>query len=87
MSEYVMICRGWADGRICEWEGFYLKSFTPFDKIKGEWTPSLDEAKKYPSLIAASEEWRFAIGTRPDSRPDRPLTAFSIEILPVERIH
>ncbi len=47
-------------------------------------TDVLSEAKVYPSPRAAMEEWRTVPTTRrvrTDGRPNRPMTAFTVEII------
>lgn len=49
-------------------------------------TTRIGWAWRYPDFAAASEAWRYAIGTRPwDGKPDRPLTAFTVSIFDPER--
>lgn len=46
-------------------------------------TPHRERAKRYPSKIAALEEYRAISCTHPwrrDGKPNRPLTAFTVEI-------
>lgn len=43
-------------------------------------SPERFEALKFPSALEALEFWRQANGLRPDGKPNRPLTAFTIEI-------
>ena len=44
-------------------------------------TPDPAQAKVYATAAEAFEEWRRAHGVRPwDGKPNRPLTAFNVEI-------
>jgi hypothetical protein len=46
------------------------------------WVASRAEAIRFPSMIAAYETWRKVSATRPlrgDGKPNRPLTAYSVE--------
>jgi hypothetical protein len=62
----------------------WLLSYDP-DGRRGmgsiHFTDSVDEAKRYDSAHAVLEEWRRQSGVRPmrpDGKPNRPLTAYSI---------
>jgi len=51
-------------------------------------TADLDDALQFPTAEAALAFWRQASTTRPtrpDGKPNRPLTAFSIELVDLER--
>ena len=51
-------------------------------------TPAIGAAKYWPLGGEALEEWRRASKrwpTRPDGRPNRPLTAFTVEIAPADK--
>jgi hypothetical protein len=85
-AAYIKII-GCADGiERAEFDGRYVKSFTPNGHGGCGYlvtTDRIDEAKPYPSKIAALEEWRAQSAThplRPDGKPNRPLTAFHCEI-------
>lgn len=46
-------------------------------------SPDIERAKKFPSAREAMEEWRRisrSVPTRPDGKPNRPLTAFTVEV-------
>lgn len=50
-------------------------------------TPNLEEAKRFSSAIEAMELWRRVsskVARRPDGQPNRPLTAFTVEIVKVD---
>jgi len=84
--DHVIICRGYADGRPCLAEGCYLYRFDPEFAEIGlvEWTRKLDEAMPVDRLEAV-QMFRTVSTTRPvrdDGEPNRPLTAFNIEISP-----
>lgn len=68
--------------------GGYVTAYEPFNARKGEqwiWTDAdVRRAIHFPSVQKATEFWTTAAGIRPDGRPDRPLTIYSIEIRPVE---
>ena len=47
------------------------------------WTANLTKAKRFPSFTAAMECWKAQstlVPRRPDGRPNRPLTAWSVTI-------
>lgn len=67
-------------------EGAYIKSFNP-DGHDGRGdlsaTRDRDQAMRFPDHITALEYWRQQSKThplRPDGKPNRPLTAFSMSI-------
>ena len=81
---YVMRIVGFANEFPCPWAGQYLKAFTPHEEIKGEFTDDIDQAMRFAKQADAWQIWMTSIGTRPDGKPDRPLTAFTVEVLPAE---
>lgn len=53
------------------------------------WTPNLDEAFRFPHAAAAMEAYRARSKTRPirpDGQPNRPLTAYTVEVVTVESV-
>ena len=44
-------------------------------------TPDESKAHRFPSAGEALECWKRSHGTRPDGEPNRPLSAFSVEVL------
>lgn len=87
-----MICRGIAGVAVEPTngspEGQYLKSYDPeahLGKGWAIWTSDVEEAMTWPLQALAWECWRQvpkARRIRPDGRPNRPLTAFTVEICP-----
>lgn len=78
-----MRCLGFARPDLpCPFEGQYLMAFTPDAEVKGTFTDDPKKALRFMSKAAALECWQTSIGTRPDGQPDRPLTAFTVEVLP-----
>jgi hypothetical protein len=76
-----------ATGQSSEADGMWVKSYTP-DGHDGrghiELTENRHEAKVYPDALTAMSEWRSVSSThptRPDGKPNRPLTAFTVEII------
>lgn len=69
--------------------GKYLEHFDP-DASAGRgnvlWTYKVEKALKFKDISHALDFWRTpskVMPTRPDGKPNRPLTAFSVEIVPV----
>lgn len=84
---FVIQCHGYANGFRCEFDGQFLKSYEPNgDSVLGlgEWTNNVKEAIKYKTFNFAFETWKAERTVNPikriDGKPDRPLTAFNIEI-------
>ena len=78
-----------ADGRPCWMEGHYLSRFD-FDAAAGRgrgwWTTRLDKALHFDDAGAAFDFWKTQCRTVPlrhDGEPNRPLTAFTVEIVPL----
>lgn len=68
--------------------GLYLKA-ADFEFRDGrghaEWTGKIEDAQVFPDVARALEFWKTspkARPTRPDGKPNRPLTAFSVELVP-----
>ena len=91
MSESIIQCVAYADGRRAAAEGLYLKSYDP-DANEGKgrivWTASLGEAARFATAADAWVCWRQQSTVRPtrpwDGRPNRPATQFSVIITPAE---
>lgn len=82
---YVIRCRGLALGGAAP-VGEYLESYDP-DANNGRgsasWTPDPARALRFADAASAWELWRRPSRVRPlrtDGRPNRPLTAFTVEI-------
>lgn len=70
----------------------WLKTYDPDfgDDGRGffECVENRDEAKVFQSLEEAHAYWTQVpkvMPTRPDGKPNRPLTAFTVEVRPIER--
>ena len=67
----------------------YLMSFDPeaaHGRGKIATTTDITKAKRFPSFQAVMEEWKTQSKTvplRPDGKPNRPLTAFTIQPLAI----
>jgi hypothetical protein len=51
-----------------------------------EVTDDPNDALKFPDVRAAIEKWRESYGLRPDGKPNRPLTAFTVTVETVEDV-
>jgi hypothetical protein len=85
-KDHVIICRGYADGRKCPFEGMFLRSYYPENHDgRGEvhWTSHLDQARSL-RRVEAMQLFLRVPENHPvrltDGAPNRPLTAFNIEI-------
>lgn len=79
-----------ATGTRSEFEGMYVQSvdfeadMTLPNAVLGWFTEDIDKAKRFKDLGEALEYWkteRKRDGLRPDGKPNRPLTAFTISII------
>ena len=84
---FVIQCWGYANGFRSDFDGQYLKSYEPNGDPAfglGEWTNNISEAIKFETLDEALSKWKKERTVNPikriDGKPDRPLTAFNIEI-------
>jgi len=75
----------------CAFEGQYLERYDPDEPDPAEpmatFTDDPSRAKKFADHGAALEEWRrvrTVDPVRPDGKPNRPLTALTVTIEPVE---
>lgn len=82
----VIISHGLADGRPMN-NGEYLKAFDP-EALDGMgsfvWTPDKQNALHFDSALDAYLLWNMipkCRPLRPDGEPNKPLTAFSVEIV------
>jgi len=85
MSNLVIRCFGLALGGGPD--GLFLVSYDP-DANDGrgqvEWTDNVNRAMRFPDTISAFRFYRQTSKLRPtraDGKPNRPLTAFNIEVL------
>ena len=90
----VMICVGFASGLPCPWEGQFLKSYDPdvpdLETMDvGEWTLDLKLAMVFSSPSEGFACWQRQRSIppllNPAGRPNKPLTAFSVQLCPVEQ--
>lgn len=85
MSYYIQAV-GFANGAPCPHAGQYLQAFD-FEYNNGtgfgSFTPEVEKAMRFDTAAEAMIFWRTQSRTRPvrpDGRPNRPLTALSIEV-------
>lgn len=91
-GQYVIVCQGFpVVGMPCPEQGQYLCDYDP-DGANGRgiirWTPDITKALIFRNMDAAMDTWRLQskrIPLRPDGQPNRPLTAYSIELAPVDK--
>lgn len=78
-----------ADGQKHPHAGAYLQDFIPgplHSRGEGIATADLAQAKRFPSPAEALQYYRQTNGVRPDGKPNRPLTAWTVEILPIDEV-
>jgi hypothetical protein len=90
MKGLVVRIWGLADGTATSLDGRWLVAYDPTkpgrDPTGRRMTATIDttdepaEATRWSSYHALHELIMTAIGTRPDGRPDRPITAFNLAI-------
>jgi hypothetical protein len=86
MSDYAIKIVGLVNGRPTLAEGQYVADYTPSGyEGRGDLvlTPYPSRAKRFPSMAAATDCWRSTSRThpvRPDGKPNRPMTAWTVEI-------
>lgn len=80
---------GLISGEPTEFDGKFVRAYDPsFVPLGGEYDGGLllvsddpDTALVFPDAGAAMECWRKSHGMRPDGQPNRPLTAFTVEVV------
>lgn len=83
---HVIRILGLATGQKSSLEGQYLRYYDPSahdgrGEIRG--TPDVKKAIQFESPADAMYTYRLSYGTRTDGKPNRPLTAYTVEIKPV----
>lgn len=83
--------QGDAFGRATEFDGLWLVEYDPArlgESPSGmelncylEVTADPAKAREFQTLEEALAYWRQENGVRPDGKPNRPLTAFSVELI------
>ena len=91
MSEYVIKIVGLAGGGGHDLVGQYVVAYDPTIMPNGsvflDTTFELRQALRFADGIAALELWKSVSPNqpvRPDGLPNRPMTAFTVEIVPLE---
>lgn len=85
---YTMKIEGNAAGGKSDFDGQYVVEYDPSLHLPGgeydggllRTSVSLLEAKKFKDLGELFEYYGQSYGTRPDGKPNKPLTAFNIEV-------
>lgn len=78
---------GLYNGVVTPDDGKYVVDYDPEPRLssRGEWvylitTDDPSKARQFSSAADAMEYWRRSYGLRPDGKPNRPLTAYTVEI-------
>lgn len=78
---------GLTNGEVSPFDGEYVAAYDPtyvhpegYDGGILEVCQERDEALQFPDAMAALECWKQSYGMREDGKPNRPLTAFSVEV-------
>lgn len=86
MSDHTVIrAIAYADGSEVPFANLFLAS-ADHDAERHSWTPDLDLALHFATAADAWEFWRKQSRVRThrlDGKPNRPLTAISVELVPV----
>lgn len=88
--KYLMVALGFANGLPCPHTGQYLRSFDheAADGLGyGVFTPIRKRAKRFASHEELFEFWKKVPKCRPlrpDGKPNRPLTALTVTMEPVD---
>jgi len=88
MKLFVLRIEGNAAGFPCDFIGEYVRSLRvdgPGARGTLTTTPWLKYARKFEDQAEAMEFWRQEHGVRStDGKPNRPLTAYHVTVLPVD---
>ena len=92
MQGYVMKCSDTHTGRYLgylQWWDLdsHVPGYPTYPTGVVEVTQDIDKAHLFASMEEAMETWRRqskAVPLRPDGKPNRPLTAFTVEVIPKE---
>ena len=95
MRQFVIRLHSLASGGQSDFDGMYVKAYDPsyvnpetgYDGGLLEVTNEKAEALRFNEPVAAIDKWRETAPppyhVRADGKPNRPLSAWSVEILPV----
>jgi hypothetical protein len=72
------------NGYVAEYDPAYAPPGLPYDGGLLSVTDDIGQAMQFPNAATALEKWREPFGIRTDGEQNRPLTAWSIEIVPIE---
>ncbi len=74
-------------GQPTEHDGKYVVDYDPKPRLgpDGPWvylitTDDPAKARRFADAGEALEFWRMSYGIRPDGKPNRPLTAYTVEV-------
>lgn len=87
MKLYVIRIIALADGRRSKHDDRFLSYYDPTKHgTRGDIRSTHDvrKAMHFPSGAEAIKLFQLSHGTRPDGRPNRPLTAFAVSVEPLE---
>ena len=92
MSKVVLKLLETATGLPTEYDNKFLEFYDPtycpdgmpYDGGILLVTSDPNQAMQFPNAAAAVAKWREAFGTREDGQPNRPLSAWTVEVLPLE---
>jgi len=84
---FLLRVHGRANGQPFDFPGQYVEKYEDHPLPAGEvtFTPAPARAKRFSTSREAALFWQQtnkAMPVRPDGKPNRPLTAFSVEIVP-----
>jgi hypothetical protein len=77
---------GLANGQPSQYDGQYIVRCEPVGEPGSavlDTTTDIQKARRFNGIVEATEYWQQAdprMPVRPDGKPNRPLTAFSVEI-------
>ena len=96
MTRYGIFIIGAASGKETPFDRQWVTRYDPqyvhdpgrYDGGVLETSPFVEEALRFDGAAAALEKWREVapepFSVRPDGRPNRPLSAFTVEVLPLD---
>jgi hypothetical protein len=88
---YVIYILGFPDGAACSAAGLYVRACdvdAHAGRGKVDATPDIDRAMQFPDAFAAYTYLKRASTIQPlrdDGKPNRPLTAYTVELVDRER--
>lgn len=89
---YVLLVVGFANGGKSQYDGQYLTTYDPDwgDGLGRVWTsPRIGDAIQFSSIAEALNLWKKQSTVKPlreDGRPNRPMTALTVETIRVKEV-